>query len=96
VTKSQCLSPSACPTRIPVNASSPNRKRSRNRACAAITARSCSTASTCGNRRGRHARTVDRWARLNLLRTIDLGGTVRIPADEAQRLLTTAASRSSA
>ena len=45
---------------------------------------------------GRHARTVDRWARLHLLRTIDLGGTVRIAADEAQRLLTTAASRSSA
>ena len=44
---------------------------------------------------GRHARTIDRWARLNLLRTIDLGGTVRIPAEEAQRLLTTAA-RSSA
>lgn len=45
---------------------------------------------------GRHARTLDRWARLNLLRTIDLGGTVRIPADEAHRLLTTAASRGSA
>jgi hypothetical protein len=45
---------------------------------------------------GRHARTIDRWSRLNLLRTIDLGGTVRIPADEAQRLLSSAASRGSA
>ncbi len=36
---------------------------------------------------GRHARTLDRWARLGQLRTIDLGGTVRIPADEARRLL---------
>ncbi len=36
---------------------------------------------------GRHARTLDRWARLGQLHTIDLGGTVRIPADEARRLL---------
>ena len=42
---------------------------------------------------GRHARTLDRWARCDLLRTIDLGGTVRIPADEAHRLLTAAAAR---
>lgn len=36
---------------------------------------------------GRHARTLDRWARLGLLRAIDLGGTIRVPADEAERLL---------
>jgi predicted site-specific integrase-resolvase len=36
---------------------------------------------------GRHPRTVDRWARLGLVRIIDLGGTVRVPADEAERLL---------
>lgn len=45
---------------------------------------------------GRHARTIDRWSRLNVLRTIDLGGTVRIPADEAQRLLSAWESGSSA
>src|SRR5215218_4809837 len=35
----------------------------------------------------RHARTLDRWARLGLLRTIEIAGTVRVPADEAERLL---------
>jgi excisionase family DNA binding protein len=37
---------------------------------------------------GRHARTLDRWARRGQLLAIDLGGTVRIPATEAQRLST--------
>jgi excisionase family DNA binding protein len=35
---------------------------------------------------GLHPRTVDRWARRGRLRVIDLGGTVRIPAEEASRL----------
>lgn len=43
---------------------------------------------------GRHARTLDRWARLGLVRRIDLGGTVRIAADEVQRLLSDAHPRS--
>ena len=42
---------------------------------------------------GRHARTIDRWSRLQVLRTIDLGGTVRIPAEETQRLLAMPRSR---
>ncbi len=35
---------------------------------------------------GLHPRTIDRWARRGRLRLIDLGGTVRMPADEASRL----------
>lgn len=35
---------------------------------------------------GLHPRTIDRWARRGRLRVIDLGGTVRIPAEEASRL----------
>jgi excisionase family DNA binding protein len=35
---------------------------------------------------GVHPRTIDRWARRGRLRLIDLGGTVRMPADEANRL----------
>ncbi|MCW3066440.1 MAG: Helix-turn-helix domain [Solirubrobacterales bacterium] len=38
---------------------------------------------------GLHPRTVDRWARRGRLRLIDLGGTVRVPADEATRLRNT-------
>jgi excisionase family DNA binding protein len=45
---------------------------------------------------GLHTRTLDRWARRGRLLTIDLGGTVRIPADEAQRLLSGWESGSSA
>jgi hypothetical protein len=44
----------------------------------------------------RHARTLDRWARLGLLRTIEISGTVRIPAEEAERLLRAGAPRSGA
>jgi excisionase family DNA binding protein len=36
---------------------------------------------------GVHPRTLDRWARLGWLRTIDLGGTVRIPSAETHRRL---------
>lgn len=36
---------------------------------------------------GIHARTLDRWARLERIRVIDLGGTVRIRVDEVHRLL---------
>ena len=43
---------------------------------------------------GRHARTLDRWTRLGLLRTIEIAGTVRIPADEAERLLRASVARS--
>jgi excisionase family DNA binding protein len=39
---------------------------------------------------GFHARTLDRWARRGQLRTIDLGGTIRIPAAETRRLQSTA------
>ena len=39
-----------------------------------------------------HPRTLDRWAKLERIRVIDLGGTVRIPVDEAQRLLRVARS----
>lgn len=35
---------------------------------------------------GVHPRTLDRWARLGWISVIDLGGTVRVRADEAQRL----------
>lgn len=42
---------------------------------------------------GIHPRTLDRWARLERIRVIDLGGTVRIRVDEAQRLLRAARSR---
>lgn len=35
---------------------------------------------------GIHPRTLDRWARLGRISVIDLGGTVRVRADEAQRL----------
>lgn len=35
---------------------------------------------------GLHPRTIDRWARRGRLRLIDLGGTVRIPAEEGSRL----------
>lgn len=35
---------------------------------------------------GVHPRTIDRWARRGRLRLIDLGGTVRIPAEEGSRL----------
>jgi excisionase family DNA binding protein len=43
---------------------------------------------------GIHPRTLDRWARLERIRVIDLGGTVRIRVDEAQRLLRDGRSRS--
>lgn len=36
---------------------------------------------------GIHPRTLDRWARLERIRVIDLGGTVRIRVDEVHRLL---------
>lgn len=36
---------------------------------------------------GIHPRTLDRWAKLGRIRVIDLGGTVRIRVDEAQRLV---------
>lgn len=36
---------------------------------------------------GKHARTLDRWIRHGDLLAIDLGGTVRIPAEETERLL---------
>jgi excisionase family DNA binding protein len=42
---------------------------------------------------GLHARTLDRWARRGRLLTIDLGGTVRIPAAEMRRLQSIAALR---
>lgn len=43
---------------------------------------------------GIHPRTLDRWARLDRIRVIDLGGTVRIRVDEVQRLLPNRDSRS--
>ena len=42
---------------------------------------------------GIHPRTLDRWARLERIRVIDLGGTVRIRVDEVQRLLRAPRSR---
>ena len=42
---------------------------------------------------GLHTRTLDRWARRGRLLTIDLGGTVRIPAVETRRLQSIAAPR---
>lgn len=45
---------------------------------------------------GLHARTLDRWARRGQLLTIDLGGTVRIPAAETRRLQSTARMRRTA
>ena len=42
---------------------------------------------------GIHVRTLDRWARLERIRVIDLGGTVRIRPDEVQRLLSCPPSR---
>ena len=42
---------------------------------------------------GFHVRTLDRWARCGKLRTIDLGGTIRIPAAEARRLQSTEPAR---
>jgi excisionase family DNA binding protein len=44
------------------------------------------TRAEAARRLGRHARTLDRWTRLGLLRTIEIAGTVRIPADEVERL----------
>jgi excisionase family DNA binding protein len=44
---------------------------------------------------GLHPRTLDRWARRGRLRTIDLGGTVRIPVLETRRLRSIAARRRS-
>jgi excisionase family DNA binding protein len=45
---------------------------------------------------GLHARTLDRWARRGRLLTIDLGGTVRIPAAEMRRLQSIATLRRTA
>lgn len=51
------------------------------------------TREQAANSLGLHARTLDRWARCGKLRTIDLGGTLRIPAAEVRRLRSTAAVR---
>ena len=42
---------------------------------------------------GVHPRTLDRWARLGLVDTIDLGGTVRISSAETYQHLRSAARR---
>lgn len=42
---------------------------------------------------GVHPRTLDRWARLGRISVIDLGGTVRVRVDEAQRLRCAPSSR---
>ena len=51
LTKSPCRRPSACPTRIPVSASSANKNRSRSRSQAARIAATCPASRVRGTRR---------------------------------------------